>query len=92
MLTFLALAHMLEKKDASDSLLKFKRALNADATLFLNGFVEDTGIRARGRNFRGLFLGLSVLHSFQFSDNEFECACFRSFPWLACFFSNFHLG
>jgi len=34
MLTFLALAHMLEKKDAADSLLKFKRALNADATLF----------------------------------------------------------
>ena len=32
MLTFFALAHMLEKKDAADSLLKFKRALNADAT------------------------------------------------------------
>ena len=36
MLTFLALAHMLEK-NAADSLLKVKRALNADATLFLFG-------------------------------------------------------
>ena len=36
MLTFLALAHMLEKKDAADSLVKFKRALNADATLFVS--------------------------------------------------------
>ena len=36
MLTFLALAHMLEKKDAADLLVKFKRALNADATLFVS--------------------------------------------------------
>ena len=29
------------KKDAADSLLKFKRALNADATLFINGGVTN---------------------------------------------------
>ena len=41
MLTLLALAHMLEKKDAADSLLKFKRALNADATFFFGGLSSN---------------------------------------------------